>query len=300
MRAAVVLDDLIHSQHDCRGELGWGRSMQSEEPPMKTGETGVSSYSTSAGGAENAAPGTRRCLPLWLVSLGAGLLAGALSACAGEASSGAFALHPHFPANYNKISGYERMAVRSDVLREAYQVVETKRGAAAYGALGLFLGVAMAVAGGIAGGSIRSALIRAVVGGAAGGAAGAAFSLAFIPLFFRFLDPENGLILLFLTHAAIFAVIGAAGGVALGWGLGGPDVVFRCLIGGLFGAFFGAFAFETINSLAYPLLRKFEPVPAARIPRLVVHFCVAAGTALLAGLAAGDVSRQSSSASANG
>jgi hypothetical protein len=183
--------------------------------------------------------------------------------------------------------------MRADVLRIAQQVLEKKKGMAAYGLLGLLLGVAMGVAGGVARGSIRSGLGGVLAGGVSGAMTGAGLSAALIPLYFRLMDPASGLNLLFLIHAAIFAGVGAAGGLALGCGLGDRKSIVRCLIGGLFGSFVGTFAFEAINSLAFPLLGAFDPVPAERVPRLVVHLCVAIGTAVLAGLAAGRVGNRS-------
>jgi hypothetical protein len=152
--------------------------------------------------------------------------------------------------------------------------------------LGLLLGVAMGVAGGLDRGSIRSGLLGVVAGGAAGALAGAALSFGLVPVYFRLMDPASGIIMLFLVHAAIFAGVGAAGGLALGWGLDDRRLIGRCMIGGLLGSFVGTFVLEAINSLAFPLLGTFEPVPAERIPRVVAHLSVAIGTAALAGLAA--------------
>jgi len=225
--------------------------------------------------------------PFLLLTLLAGLAAGLLSAFGGEKTMDAFALDPHYPANYGSTSGYDRAAVRSDVNRIAKQVLEMKKGTAAYGLLGLLVGVFMGVAGGFARGSIRSGLGGVVAGGVSGALAGAALSAALIPVYYRLMDPASGLIVLFLIHSGIFAGVGAAGGLALGWGSGDRQLIGRCLIGGLFGSFVGTFAFEAINSLAFPLLRTFEPVPAEAIPRLLVHLCVAIGTAAFAGLAAG-------------
>jgi len=265
---------------------------------MNPGSTPVSSPATSAAGSAslwNTSTGARHFFRFWLLTLFAGLAAGLLSAFGGEKTYDAFALDPHYPANYGSTSGYERAAVRSDVERIAKQVVEMKKGTAAYGLLGLLLGVAMGVAGGLARGSIRSGLLGVLAGGASGALTGAALSAALVPVYFRLMDPTRGLVGLFLIHAGIFAGVGAVGGLALGWGLGDRKLIGRCLIGGLFGSFVGTFAFEAINSLAFPLLGTFEPVPAERIPRLAVHLCVAIGTAALAGLAAGRVGSRSAS-----
>jgi hypothetical protein len=93
--------------------------------------------------------------------------------------------------------------------------------------------------------------------------------------------------LLFLTHAGICAGIGAAAGLALGLGSGDWKSIAPAVIAGLAGACIGVFIFETIASLAFPLMRTFVPMPEERIPRLLAHACVAVTTAFLAGLAAG-------------
>ena len=85
------------------------------------------------------------------------------------------------------------------------------------------------------------ALIRATFGGVAGGIAGAALSAVAVPIFFRYQNPETdaatmGLVLMFFTHAAIFAGIGATSGMALGRGLGDWGKIVPALFGGLLGA----------------------------------------------------------------
>jgi len=223
----------------------------------------------------------------------AGLAAGLLSAFGGEKTFGAFALDPRYPANYSSTSGYERAAVRASVNRIAQYVLEMKKATAAYGLLGLLVGIAMGASGGFARGSIRSGLGGMLVGGVFGAAAGAGCTASLVPVYYQLLDPARGLVMLFVTYAAIFAGIGAAGGLALGWGLGDWKLIIRCVIGGLFGSLLGTFAFEAINSLAFPLLETFEPVPAEQIPRIVVHLCTAIDIAVLAGLAAGRVGNRS-------
>jgi hypothetical protein len=266
--------------------------MPADEPRPNPVPAPVSISTDSAAGSASrmdTSTGARRFLPVWLLTLLAGAAAGSLAAFGGEKTFDAFALDPHYPANYGSTSGYERAAVRADVSRTAKQVVEMKKATVAYGFLGLLLGAAMGIAGGLARGSIRSGLGAVLVGGVTGAVTGAGLSAALVPVYFRFTDPAKGLILLFSIYAAIFAGVGAAGGLALGWGLGDRRTIGRSLIGGAIGALVGTFAFQSINSLAFPLLATFEPVPAERIPRLVVHLCVAIGTAALAGLAAGRV-----------
>ena len=119
-----------------------------------------------------------------------------------------------------------------------------------------------------------------------GGIAGAGLSLATVPLFFQFAGSDiTALPLLFLTHAAIFAGVGAASGAALGWEWGDRRVIVRCVIGGVVGAVIATFAVELINVAAFGIMRIFEPVPAKSTPRFLVHLTVGLGTAVGAVLA---------------
>jgi hypothetical protein len=201
-----------------------------------------------------------------------------------------------YPPNYQQISGYQKLAVTAHAVGQAQVVVDRKKSAADFGLLGLVLGVSLGLIGGLAAGSSRLAITGAVAGGLAAAAAGAGLSFAATPLFYRYLDPEQGLLVLFLTHAAIFAALGAAAGLALGLGLGDRSSLARALFGGLLGALVGTFAFETADAVAFPLLRTFEVVPTEWLPRFIMHLCVAVCTAVMAGLAAGNTAMRSATA----
>jgi hypothetical protein len=228
-------------------------------------------------------------LPLWLLTLGAGLVCGLISWAGGEAIYPTFHIKDEviYPENYKTLSGYQKQGVDSKIQGVAQRVVERKKSAASFGLLGLVLAAGLGLIGGWAAGSPRGAGLGAVGGGLAGALAGAGLSWAAVPLFFRYLEPESGFLILFLTHAAIFIGIGGATGLGLGLGLGdGPSTV-TALLGGLLGGFIGTAVLETVNSLEFPLMRTFEPIASERIPRLVMYLCVAAAIAGLAGLAAG-------------
>jgi hypothetical protein len=170
---------------------------------------------------------------------------------------------------------------------EARRVVERKKTAASFGLLGLVLAAALGLIGGWVAGSPRKAGLGAVGGGLAGAVAGAGLSWAAVPLFFRYLDPEWGFTTLFLMHSAIFIGIGAVSGLGLGLGLGDGRSLVTALLGGVLGSFLGTVSLEATNSLAFPLMRTFEPIATEWIPRLVMYLCVAGATALVAGLVAG-------------
>jgi hypothetical protein len=282
-------------------DVGW--TVDPEESPTTAEVTPASSqpvHSVSSSGGSPAAIKTGLRVPLGMITLGVGIIAGVLSGLGGEATIGAIPLRIAYPANFASISGYQKDAVLASLAGHAMRIAERERAAAAYGLLGVLLGVGLGLTGGWASGSVRSGLKSALVGGVAGGVAGTALSAVFIPIFFRFQDPETdaatlGLLLLFFTHAGIFAGIGAASGLALGWGSGDRRTIGQALIGGLLGAVIGTFAYEVIISLLYPMVRTYEPVPTDPTPRKLLHLCVAVGTAVLAGWAAGGARKRSAS-----
>ena len=233
------------------------------------------------------APGKRkRVVPVSLVAL-AGVIAGLLAAAGGELTYGLFHTQPNFPANFGEMSGAEKTAVRSRVRFETRLADETSKAAAAFGLLGVAVGVVLGLAAGLADGSRPSNRTGAGVCGIVGGLAGAGLSLALVPRFLEAADAQTGLPLLFVTHAAIFGAIAAAGGFALGWGLGERRFIVRCIIGAIVGAVVGTFVCEVINFIGFPLLRMYEPVPLKIVPRFIlmigVAWAIASGAALAAG-----------------
>jgi hypothetical protein len=230
-----------------------------------------------------------RHIPLWLLTLGVGLLSGLLSWAGAERMLTQFRIQDEaiYPANFRQMGGYEKRAVDAEVQGAAQRAVERKKAAASFGWLGAVLAVSLALVGGLAGGSPRTAALGALVGGLAGEAVGAGLSWIVVPVFFRYQTPASGLLVLFLTHAAIFVGIGAVAGLALGLGLGGRPATVRAFFGGMLGGLFGTIALEAINSLAFPLMRTLEPIASEPIARLVTYLCVAVFTAGFAGWAAG-------------
>src|SRR5262249_26066986 len=141
-----------------------------------------------------------------------------------------------YPPDYKQISGYQKLAVQSNIEGVARVVVERKKAAVAFGLLGLVLGLSLGLTRGLVDSSWPSAMAGAVGGGAAGAVAGAGLSFVLVPLFFKYQDPESGLLVLFLTHAGIFAGVGALSGLALGLGSGDRSALGRAFFGGMLGA----------------------------------------------------------------
>jgi hypothetical protein len=225
-------------------------------------------------------------IPFWIIIVGSVLIAGSLAALGGELTYHGLHKEPQYPASLSGLSSSERAIARAVVRFNTRVAVETTKATAAYGLLGVALGVALGLAGGLAGRSRHVSLRGAVVGGVLGGIAGAGLSMVFVPLFFHLMaEAITALPLLFLTHAAIFAGVGAASGAALGWESGDRRVILRCAVGGVVGALVATLAVEVINIAAFGVMRIFEPVPAKSMARILVHLWVALGAGLGAVLA---------------
>jgi hypothetical protein len=225
---------------------------------------------------------------LWLWALAAGLAAGLGAGLGGEALFGRFKPVIVHPANWDQLSAFDKPDVDSALLRKATPGVEVKNAAATYGLLGVLLGGALGLVAGLARGSARSALVATLVGAVAGTAAGAGMSAAMIPIFFRTVDAETGMLLGLLTHAGIWVPIGAAAGLAFGIGLGGPRSIALALLGGLAGAALGTMAYEVINGLVFPNARLDKPIPDESQSRILGAFCVTIFTAAGAALGVGE------------
>jgi hypothetical protein len=236
--------------------------MQSEHPPAAAETT------------------TSRRLPLWLVMVGAGLIAGALAATAGEFSYSALHKEPDYPANLSSLSSSERAVARAVVRFKTKLTVQTNQAATAYGFLGVALGVVLGLAGGLTGGSQRHSWDGAIIGGISGGIAGAGLSMVAVPLFFEISNSMTSAPLLLLTHAVIFAGVGAAAGAGLGRAWGDRKAIVRCALGGIVGAVVATIVVDVINVASSGVMRIFEPVPAESMPRVVVHLGIAVGMAL--------------------
>ena len=225
-------------------------------------------------------------IPLWLLTLGAGLVSGLISWVCGELMFNLFRMEDSivYPENYKQISGYQKQNVTAKIQGDATRIVERKKSTASFGLLGLSLGVSLALAGGLASRCLRTALSGAILGGLSGAVAGAGLAYAAVPLFYRYFDHEQGLLILFFTHAAIFTGLGAAAGLGLGLGLENRSTISAAVFGGMIGALIGTVAFETTLSLAFPLMRTFEPISTERLPRMLLYLCVALCTGLLSGM----------------
>jgi len=222
---------------------------------------------------------------LWLWALAGGLLAGLISWGCGESTYNLF--RPVFvqPPNWAKMGGYERADYRiADEVRQKSSL-GLKNAALVFGVLGATLGGALGLAGGLVRRSLSGGAVAAAVGAATGAIAAAVASAGAVPVFYRFVDPEMGLITPMVTHMVIFGAIGAAGGMSLGLGLGGRTNVLKGLFGGLLGGILGALVYDVVASILFAEMRVYDPIPkeaAERLPRLLMHLDAALFVSALA------------------
>jgi hypothetical protein len=213
-----------------------------------------------------------------------GLVVGCFAWAAGEAALGAFAAR-RVPVT-NRL-GVSALAVTDRTAADA----EIKNVALSSGVFGALLGAALGASGGLGRRSPVAARRASVFGLVVGALAGSGMALVVLPQYYRsFLRfrPE-GLIVPILLHAAIWGAVGAAGGLALGLGLGGRGRAVRALLGGMGGAIMGAVFYEIVGAIAFPMSRTYQPAAADWPPRLLGRLLVASLAALGAALAIADV-----------
>jgi hypothetical protein len=219
------------------------------------------------------APAPRR--PPWGLGLAAGLLAGVASWAAGEV--GRVYVNPTplsrevFPE-----AGTARLLASASVAS----------GMLTYGLQGAILGLMLGLAGGLARRSPAAAVGAVVLGVGAAGSAGALAARVLIPVFFRNVDDQAAdLTLPLLVHGGLWCPIGAAAGLALGFGRGGWVCGARAALGGLLGAVVGTMVYEAGGALLFPLAKTVLPIPLSVGARGLAHLAVAAPVALCAAVA---------------
>jgi hypothetical protein len=188
-----------------------------------------------------------------------------------------------YPANYESLDGREKSMVRTRAKFEARVANEQIRAVVGFALLSLWIVPIFGLAGRIGRiyRPVTSALLAAPI---AASLASAGLSYVLVPKFFDVSDAQTGLPLLLLMHWAIFGAIGVCCGLAYAAVHGERSLVFRCVVGGILGALFGALIAEIVNFVAFPNLRMFEPVPVNTLGRYLLNSIAALGIALGVGL----------------
>jgi hypothetical protein len=207
-------------------------------------------------------------LRLILLALGAGALSGLVAWLTWEAVSGYFAPR-------GEVVTFLGIQDTSITFKERVRA-GIRGGAASAAILGLGLGLGLGLAGGWARRTPRAGLAAGLTGAVLGTLGGIGASWVLLPLFYRYEDPISGdLILPLLTQGGVWSVVGAAGGLSLGLGLGGRSLSLRAALGGLLGAALAASIFQVVGALAFPDDETDQPVSKTWATRLIVRLLVA-------------------------
>lgn len=211
----------------------------------------------------------------WAAALGAGLLAGLAAWAGGEAVQGRF--RPMVTTVMGPGADEETRKLLAGIAKEA---------AFAYAILAGAVGLVLGAAGGLARRSARGAAVGGLVGLVAGLAAEGAVAAILLPIAGQHrVELNEGLLLPVMLLGGIWAMVGLAGGLGFGAGLGGRNRVASGAAGGLVGALLGTVGFLVLGAVALPLAEASSPIPITGAARLLARLAVALGAALGAALA---------------
>ena len=233
-------------------------------PPSEAAETNRSGSPVSAGAAGSHASGRSGAVRLW--ALGAGAAAALVSWLLIETTLDSFrpTATPKGTRAFLAPGADERAAA------------VTRNAALAMGLMGATVGLSLGMAGGLARQSARAGAVAAFLGLVMGAAAGAGAAVAAVPLASRIQEQDPGnlsaeMASSLVVHGLPWAAVGAVGGLVFSIGLRGPAGAGRGLLGGLMGAFAGAFFYEIIGALALPGNKIIDPVAATSGVRLLAQ-----------------------------
>jgi hypothetical protein len=210
---------------------------------------------------------------VWAAAITAGVVAIGLTWGAGEASIGRFQPEATGRPELGPQHGF--------ISPEAEHRAVLKNAALAYGLQGAILAALLGVAGAAARGSVGAAVKAGFAGLLLGAGLGAAVSYAAFTLVARWAGfGSQEMLPDLLGHVASWSVVGASGGAAFGWGLGGRARVARAAAGGLIGAAVAAAVYEVTGGMMFPFDRTGDPVAESGVARLFAHALVDSFAAL--------------------
>lgn len=174
------------------------------------------------------------------------------------------------------VSGGQQFAARAASLARKAMV--------ANGLLGAALGLGLGILGGRARRSVRVSILGGLSGLALGGLAGSAASALLVPWFVRNERPlADDLVLPLLMHGGTAGVLGAACGLALGLGLGGPVArTARIALGGVLGGVVGAALYQVLGAVFFATEQTAQPIATGIGSRLLGRVLVALAVASVA------------------
>ena len=196
-------------------------------------------------------------LRLRLLLFLAGLLAGACAAGLGEQ------LHNYFSPELKlvELQGNKMM----QPVPETRIAANLKNGALDNAELGALFCLALGVAGGLARRSARAAVVAGLLGLALGTTIGAVASWVLYPLFYAAkhytASTEPDLLVSLGIHSGMWALLGAAGGLAFAIGLGDRGRIGPAVIGGFLGACVATLIYEVTGAVFFPCREPASPSP---------------------------------------
>ena len=225
---------------------------------------------------------------LLALALAAALIAGAVSVLAGERILGHYG-EALLPRPSIRPTPEEARRWREARLYSAVLSFTTLAG---------LLGLSMGLAGGLARRAAGASVQAAIAGLLLGIAVVAPISLLLVSNFFTKYDPHSeDLVFPLLTHGAIWSAVGAIGGLAFGWGIGGRGRWKATLAGGFFGAAAAAALYEIVGALAFATSRTELPLSSSIATRGMAQFLVTTLSAIGAVLALNQPARRRTSRS---
>lgn len=216
-----------------------------------------------------------------LYSVGFSLLAAVLAWSAADRIAHTLRWHPQFRIPNDPDQGMTG-ALNLRRLNRARVLAESKNTALAMGILGAAVGASFGVAGGVARRSQAAALRAAAVGLLLGASVEVAAAFTLVPWFFQGIRDSPTPFLPLMVHTAMYAAVGAVGGLAFALGFRGWGAGLTGCLAGLLGAVLGSIGFCLLQAVAFPLEPDFSPIPGRAFSRLVAHLCVALAAMLSA------------------
>jgi hypothetical protein len=248
-----------------------GPSVPAVVPPIAAGDAGPSAV--GAGG------NSRRLV----LTLSAGLVAGLLAWIIGEACLGMIKppLHPMNSRGVTLKVTFPREEATADA----------QNAGLAFVVLGATLGSGLGLAGGLVRRSRRAMLTAGLLGLALGVTAAALASLALLPAYNAYKarnadEALRDLLTPLLVHGAIWSSIGAAAGLAYGFGLGARSRWLVIAQTAIAGAALATVLYELVGALAFPAAETARFVSTTWQTRLFARLSVALLAAAGAALAA--------------
>jgi hypothetical protein len=220
---------------------------------------------------------------VWSSAIAAALLGGLL----GWAAAAAAAEYVYWEGRLTDVQNTRRAetapgrslvapdAALSQQLSQLRNDAEKRNAALALGVLGGVLGACFGAGGGLARGSARAMVQAGSIGALAGTVAGAGAPWLLVPLYHQHLGSPPHPSLPVVLHSAMYAVIGAAVGLAFAVGLEGKAGAGRGLAAGAMGGILGCIAFSVVHTVVFPLEWDLSALPGKTMSRLLAHLCVA-------------------------